>query len=320
MQKKLPVFEKILNKIKKYDKITFFIHESPDFDAFGSAYGLKAFLHTYFPKIKSYVMGTFELKNKYGSGLFPFETKPVSKSFLSQSLGIIVDTANQARILTGRHNEAKELIRIDHHPKIETIGNLEWIDHTYPAAAEMVGVLIDQLSYDFNKEIAQYIYAGILTDTGRFLYSNTSPRTHLLTAKLLETKFDVQHVLDNIYLKKLRQKQFETFAFSKMKYTPAGFGYIVLDKKISEKYQDCEFATVVGTMMGLHEIKIWCSLYYDVTTNKWKGSLRSRHYEINKIAQKFNGGGHALASGFKLDNISQFKNVIKNVELFLKNN
>lgn len=119
------VEEQILNLIKEFENITLFVHERPDFDALGSAYAFKEFLKEYFPDKKVYVAGTYQLDPSFGADVFPFEKEDVNEAFLKSSLGIIFDTANASRVLTGLHKNTRELVRFDHHPKTEQIGNIE---------------------------------------------------------------------------------------------------------------------------------------------------------------------------------------------------
>ena len=70
--------------------------------------------------------------------------------------------------------------------------------------------------------------------------------------------------------------------------------------------------------MNILKIKIYCLIYYDAVTNVYKGSIRSRDFNVHAIAKKFNGGGHKLASGFKLDSKQEIKNLKQEIKRCLK--
>ncbi|MEN8240020.1 MAG: DHH family phosphoesterase, partial [Actinomycetota bacterium] len=103
-------------------------------------------------------------------------------------VAVVVDTSVPHRVgsLAPKLDAAGQLVVIDHH-----LSNGEWGDHvlidrTAAAAAELVYALIMELGWDMSLDVATALYTGIVTDTGRFQYSSTSPRTHEIAAHLLE--------------------------------------------------------------------------------------------------------------------------------------
>ncbi|WP_052663453.1 DHH family phosphoesterase [[Mycoplasma] testudinis] len=313
-----PVQKQIINKVKEFENITLYVHERPDFDALGSAFAFKAFLSEYFPDKKAYVMGTYKLHPSFGADVFPFETHEVDEAFLTSSLGIIFDTANAARVLTGRHKNAKELIRIDHHPKTEEIAMIEWVDPTYSSAAEMVGWFIKALEYKLTAEMAKYIYAGIITDTGRYLYLTSTPSTYELTSDLLKTGFNRLSIHDAVYNKPILEHKYYSYVVNHAKITPEGLAYVSLKKGSHKRFGIESPMTMVHALNNISGVRIWTALYYDEPSGKWKGSIRSRDLPINQFAAMFNGGGHKFASGFSLDNKNDFKKLINVLNDYLK--
>lgn len=302
--------KQIINKIKEFNNITLYVHERPDFDALGSAFAFKSFLAEYFPSKTVYVMGTYKLHPSYGADLFPFEKNEVDEKFLASSLGIIFDTANAARVLTQRHESAKELIRFDHHPKTEEIGMIEWVDPTYSSTAEMVGWFIKALGYKLTPEIATYIYAGIITDTGRYLYLSATPSTYKMTYELLKTGFNRLLVHDAVYNKPILEHKYYSYVVNRAKITSYGLAHVSLRKGSHKRFGIESPMTMVHALNNISGVRIWTALYYDDVSKKWKGSIRSRDLPINQFAAMFNGGGHKFASGFSLDNKADFKKLI----------
>jgi nanoRNase/pAp phosphatase (c-di-AMP/oligoRNAs hydrolase) len=115
---------KIFDYIKRFDKITLFFHSHPDMDALGSCFAMQNFIEHNFKNKKVIIARSPTLKIEETKNIFP-KQKNKPNNFLSQSLGIILDTANMERIAASEYKHCKTLIRIDHHPKVETIGEYE---------------------------------------------------------------------------------------------------------------------------------------------------------------------------------------------------
>jgi phosphoesterase RecJ-like protein len=88
----------IINKIKEYEKISLFFHEVPDFDALGACYALKRYIRDVSPEKEVAIIGLDVLDESFAKGFFSFDKRHIPNEFLSQSLGIILDTANEQRI------------------------------------------------------------------------------------------------------------------------------------------------------------------------------------------------------------------------------
>ncbi len=316
-QQQLKIEHNILNMIREYENFSLFVHERPDFDALGSAYAFKEFLKEYFPDKKAYVMGTYQLDAAFGSDVFPFEQEPVDESFLQSSLAVVFDTANASRVLTGQHTRARKIVRFDHHPKIEDIGHIDWVDPTFSSTAEMVGTFLKLLNFKLTPLIAKYIYAGILTDTGRFLYLTSTPNTFNITADLLETGFNRSDVHDIVYNKSISEHKYYFYTLNHAKVTSNGLAYVVLPKNSHRRFGITYPMTMVHALNNIKDVYIWTALYYDNESGKWKGSIRSRDIPINHFASMFNGGGHKFASGFSLDNKKDFKKIVNLLDNYL---
>ncbi|KAF5295867.1 hypothetical protein FQA39_LY13040 [Lamprigera yunnana] len=143
--------------------------------------------------------------------------------------------------------------------------------------------------------IAAYgLYKGLLTDSGRFLYSQTSADTFKAAQILINAKADLERI------HKLSKK---------------GVGYVVVTKEDISKWSNLtldEMKYGLGVLQGIKEIKI--SMLIIEMPEEIKVSLRSRDYAVVEVAQKFNGGGHKLASGAKLEKLSDVKIIVEELE------
>ncbi|WP_304737567.1 DHH family phosphoesterase [Dubosiella newyorkensis] len=105
-------------------------------------------------------------------------------------LSIVCDTANTPRIDDERYQKSDFLIKIDHHPNDDAYGDLLLVEPERSSASEIVADFAFENGLNLNKEAARLLYAGIIGDTGRFLYPATSPNTLKVASKLAEYPFD----------------------------------------------------------------------------------------------------------------------------------
>lgn len=315
--KELTAIEKLIfKKIDIYDNISLFFHERPDFDALGACYGFKQFIQDNYVNKDVRLIGLDTLSDEYASGFFKFDKNVVDDEFISNSLGIILDTANSERVHSQKHKLLSESIRIDHHPEIETFASIEWIDPTYPATCQMLAELFMKSSKKISSATAQFLYSGIITDTGRFLHYNTLPSTYNVTGELLKTGFNRKIVHESIYNKSKKELLFSSYVIRKA-CIENGIAYALIPRYAHKKYNIELQYSMVHILSNIKDINIWCTLYFDEKSKGWKGSIRSKDIPINHIAARFNGGGHKFAAGFSLKHKSDFKKVIKELKEYL---
>lgn len=299
----IPFFELLLKKIKEFEKISIFVHTLPDPDALGSAFALKFWISLNFPKKEISVIGINKIKkNKFNNFFKEFKNTEFNDEQIKNSLGIIVDTANNTRVLSNKNNLCKETIRIDHHPRIENFCDFEWIDETKISTCEMVGLFMKHINLKINTKIIEFLYLGLLTDSNRFLFKNTSKITFDLMSWFSEFHFNKTKIHNLIYINNLTDLKINNKLFKKAKFKN-NIGYLVIKNK---KIQTSK----VYLLENIKEAAIWTSIYYDFENKKWKGSIRSRNIKINHIAEKYNGGGHDFAAGFTINKISEFKQIL----------
>lgn len=308
----------ILEKIKSHKNISLFFHERPDFDALGSCFALREFIKDNFPDKIVKIIGLDTIPQIYGSTLFRFDAKPniASDDFLKSSLGIISDTANSSRVYSRRNTLCKETIRVDHHPEVEVMADYEWIDPMMPATCEMWAMLFFNSNLKVSSLCAKYLYAGIITDTGRFLHTNTLPSTYEIASKLVATGFSRGEVHDSVYLRDKTQIMFTNFLMKRLKIED-GIAYFIIPKGAHKKFHIFPQLSMVHLLGDIKNVNIWTTIYFDEQTKSWKGSLRSKDIQVNHIAAEFGGGGHRFASGFTLDSEKDFSKVLARLKSYL---
>ena len=167
------VMEKILQKIKEYNRIMIFRHVRNDGDCVGASKGLKAIIQLSFPEKEVYLIDADTAA--YLEFLGP-EDAPVPEEMYKDALGIVADTASEARISNKNYTLCKELIKIDHHLPLENYGDLIWVEEERSSCCEMVVAFYEEFrdKIVLNSTAATHLITGMVTDSGRFKYSVVS--------------------------------------------------------------------------------------------------------------------------------------------------
>ncbi|AHI54217.1 DHH family protein [Spiroplasma sabaudiense Ar-1343] len=308
-----PKYKILFDKIKEYEAIVIAKHVNPDFDAIGSAYGLKILIDENFKNKKVYVVGSNIDDSKI---LNPDLTDEV----FSKALLITCDTANLERVDFDNFDKVKEVFKIDHHVDGENFGNYKLVDVNAIACCQVIAHWAMTLNLKISKGAATHLYKGIVTDSNRFMYKNTSAQTFLVAAELMNCGIDLNEIYDSLYIRKLKIQKWINNCFQK-----AVFDSEIAHIKIYEKdYQNLnltldEIKSPLGSICGIEEIKV--SILATEIDGVVKVSLRSKKIPINEIAKNHGGGGHHLAAACKLSNWKEFETLLLEVkELIARTN
>ena len=308
----------ILNKIKEYSKIIIFRHKRPDGDCVGSTMGFKELLKNTYPE------KDIRLINSDYAEYVKFlgeEDSAVADEFYADALGIVIDTATSDRISNQKYSLCKELIKIDHHIPIESYANTEWVEEHRSSASEMIADFYDTFKSELkiNKHSATCIYTGIVTDSGRFRYREVSGETMRLAGVILNVGIDTDTLFARLYLKDFKIMQFEAWAQGQMKITENGVIYLYVDSEMQKQFsltQEDASATV-SLMDAVKGSLIWIA-FIDNPSGEIRVRLRSRFVTVDKLANKYHGGGHACASGATVYSREEMQQLITDADLLLK--
>ena len=306
------VYKKIYKEIKKHKKIVLARHIGPDPDALGSTLGLKEIILKTFPKSQVYAVGTPAAKHKYIGDLDTFED-----SMYEDSLLIVMDTPDIKRVDGLDPTKFKTKIKIDHHPVVDKYCDIEFVDDTASSACELVLELVYNTPLKLNREGAEKLYIGLVSDTNRFLYSYTKSKTFNLVSKLIkDTNIDITKLYNNMYLTPIKEKKLQSYAILNMNITNNKLGYLILNQeKLDELETDAATMTnIVNYLNYIDEMIAWVICAYDKNTEMIRASIRSRGPVINTVAAKYNGGGHVFASGARLNTFDCVSNMIKELD------
>ncbi|MFP5114515.1 DHH family phosphoesterase [Bacillaceae bacterium C204] len=311
------MIEQILAEIEKYDTIIIHRHVRPDPDAYGSQGGLAAILQESFPNKRIYAVGQEEPTLHYMRRLDVIEDE-VYKG----ALVIVCDTANAARICDKRYTLGDKLIKIDHHPNEDRYGDLLWVDTTASSCSEMI--------YEFylngkakglkmNDEAARLLYAGIVGDTGRFLFPSTTEKTLGYAGELIHYNFSRTELFDKMYELDINIIKLNGYILQNFNLQKNGVASVKLTKELLEEYKakPAEASLLVGTLGNVKGIKAW--VFFIEEDEQIRVRLRSKGPVINVVARKFNGGGHPLASGASIYSWNEVDNVLKALDEVCEN-
>ena len=318
--KNIEIMTTILQKIKEYDRIMLFRHIRNDGDCVGATKGLKAIIQLTWPEKEVYLID--EDTAKYLEFLGP-EDAPVADEVYTDALGIVLDTASEDRISNPKYKLCKELVKIDHHIAMENYGDYIWVEEDKSSACEMVvkfyDAFRDELKID--SQAATYLYTGMVTDSGRFKYSDVNGDTLRHAAVLLDVGVDTETLFARLYLEAFEYLKFKAHIYEKMQITENGVAYIIVDREMQQKFGLSleQASAVIGNLDSIRGCICWLAF---IESGDDKGTirvrLRSRFVHINSVAEKYHGGGHACASGASVYSMEEVEALLRDADAHIK--
>ena len=289
------MFERILDAIGRYDRIIIHRHGRPDGDAIGSQVGLQYLLKNNYPEKEIYTVGD-------APGFFGFvegcAMDEIPDSTYEGSLAVILDSGSRSMVNDERYTLAAFTVRIDHHIFCEKFADEEVVDISFESCCGMIAAMAMEAGWKADPISAKALYTGMVTDSGRFRYDGTTARTHTLAAFLMEQKFDTNALFKDLYADSYESKKLKAQFILKIRFTEKNVAYIYTTKEELAALEADLFTVSRGmtnTMADMKGVDIWVNF-----TECDKGvlcELRSNRFNINPIAVKYGGGGHAKASG-----------------------
>lgn len=311
------IMQKILDKIKEYNRIIIFRHFRPDGDAMGSTMGLCEILRATYPEKEIY------LQNDDFSDYLSFmggEGERLPDELYADALGIIIDTGTADRASNKKFSLCREIVKIDHHIDIKPYGDLSWVEEHRSSACEMIAHFYDTFRDELkiNKAAATYIYTGMVTDSGRFRYRSVSGDTMRLAGMLLDLGIDTDTLYANLYLKDFNSFRFEAYVYEHMQLTEGGVAYLYVDKPMQELFGLTleEASNAVSYLDGIKGSIIWIA--FIETPDNIRVRLRSRFVTVNQLAERYHGGGHDCAAGATCYSVEEMNSLIAEADALIK--
>lgn len=297
----------VVDVLRTRDRFVVVSHENPDGDALGSLLGATLGLRELGKDVVMYLAGTAPLPAEYRFLDLSEVTRELPAD-VDERVLLAVDCANERRI--GESSEAIErspfVLDVDHHHDNSRFGDVNLVVPEASSTAEVVRDILRELEVDLTPPIAEALYVGLVTDTGRFQYTNTTPKALRLAAELVEAGADVHGIFRHVY---------ETVQFAKLKLLARALdrarlfdgGRLVVSYLLRGDFAEVgaeePFSEGIIDHLRAVEGSEMVALIREPPRDEGptrRISLRSSHDEVDvsAIARLRGGGGHPQAAGF----------------------
>ncbi len=304
--------ERILNLIKKYNKIIIARHIGGDPDALGSTFALKEIILENFPEKEVYVAGTSISRFKF----FGTHDK-ITDEMYDNALLIALDIPDIKRLDGVDFYKFNEVIKIDHHPEIDKFSDVQIIDIDASSACELIAKWCYNCDLKMPKHAAENIFMGIVADTNRFLFGANKAETYKTVLDLIEKeRIKPNELYEILYKRSMSEVRLEGFISLNMKVTKNGLGFVKITNKDLKDYgvDSASVGSIMNNYNFIHGLICWVVFSEDVKNGVIRTSARSRGVKINKLFEQYNGGGHVYACGAKLKSFSEADEIIDKLD------
>lgn len=304
--------KKIYKKIKEYPKIVIARHVGPDPDAIASTTALRDSIRLTFPEKEVVAVGLGVSKFKYYGILDKIEASDFKDSLL-----IVLDVPNLARVDGIEGLEYKEIMKIDHHPAEDIKGPVDWTNEKSCSTCQMIAELILKTPLKLDTKIAGNLYLGIVSDSDRFLLPYTTNETFKVVHDLIKaSKLEFTSLYNYLYDRSIDEVRFQGYLATNMKVSENGLGSIIIPSDVIKEYH-VDLATpanLINNFNFIREVLVWTFITEDVKNNVYKVSIRSHGPVINEVASKYHGGGHKYASGARITSKEEIEAFLQDLD------
>ena len=305
------MFKKIYKAIKKYDNIVIARHVGVDPDAMASQVGLRDAILNTFPKKNVYAVGTGGGKFSYLGKLDHYDGDG------SNTLLIVLDTPDKKRVDFLDISNFAYKVKIDHHPFVESFCDIELIDENSSSTCQLIMEMLYKTKLKPTKEVIEKLYLGLVSDTNRFMFNNSTASTFEIVGKIMKDyQLDISKLYEELYIRPLNEVRLQGYMAENMKVTENGVGYIKITDDVLSKFgaDVASGGNMINNFNYIDEVLVWLAITEDKKNNLIKINIRSRGPVINTIAERYNGGGHKLASGAKVMTMDEANSLIQDLD------
>jgi phosphoesterase RecJ-like protein len=291
--------------LRDADDVAIACHVNPDADALGSMLGLAAFLRARGTQVITSYPNT-PLEPPRWAALLPGSDRLVEVKDFPQTPAVMVtcDCAAEDRLgsLLPASRRAAELIWIDHHRSNDGLGTIPLVDPDASSTCEVVWRLLREIGGEVPNETAVCLYAGLVTDTGRFQYEATTPDTLRLAAELREFDFDHTRLVQALYDDHRREYlALVARALGRLRHEDGAdlvWTYVTQSDLREAGIGPAETDDLIDLIRTDRDADV-AALVKQQRDGRFKVSVRSRGgHDLAAIAASFGGGGHRLAAGY----------------------
>src|SRR6478752_8031720 len=297
----------VADAIRDHDRFVITTHENPDGDALGSLLASKLALEQLGKDTVMVLHGDAPLPNEYAF----MQLGDLQRRWpddVSERVLLAVDCANESRIADPEVLGRVPLsIDVDHHHDNTRFGRINLIVADASSTGEVLRDLFRELNVELTPDIAEALYIALVTDTGRFQYTNTTPKALRLAAELVEAGADVHRIFRGVY---------ETVQFAKLKLLARALeraqiydgGRLVVSYLVRSDFTDIGAAEaysegIIDYLRAVEGADMAALIREPRDGPANRVSLRASNDEldVSAIARKSGGGGHRQAAGFSSD-------------------
>jgi phosphoesterase RecJ-like protein len=302
-----PARERVLERIREDSRFALATHESPDGDALGSLVGMHELLIA-LGKDSAMFIAPDDLPLPHEYRLFDLKDAIQSPpADITERTVVFLDCGNIDRNSARVLRDGVHLLNIDHHHDNTHFGTLNYVVPGASCTAEIVWDLMHGLGVRPSPVVAQALYIGLITDTGRFMYENTGPRAHVMAAELIEAGVDVAEVYRRLY-EDLPPAKLALLALALSQLQRFDEGELTLVALSADDFERSEAEEsyaegIIDQLRAVEGTKV-AAVVRELTSGERKGqrkvSLRATDdsVDVSIIARAQGGGGHRRAAGF----------------------
>lgn len=287
--------------INKSEDICLLAHKHPDGDSIGSILAVNEFLKSLNINVDIYIDGKIPYNYK------EFISKDIIKFEYDGSAydtAIILDCGDALRLgkFSSILENVTDTVCIDHHVTNTHFARINIVDDKLSSTGELLYNIFTEANIEITKEMAKYIYICMITDTGKFTYSNTSSNTYRIAGELIDKGIDISYINNQLYNNKpikIVNSFIEIISNIEFYYhNKLGIAKITRSTIEHNNIDMDDVDGIVEFIREVNEVEVSCVLK-EINDKKIKISLRSKNdIDVAEISQRYGGGGHKKAAGF----------------------
>ncbi|MBO5769805.1 MAG: bifunctional oligoribonuclease/PAP phosphatase NrnA [Spirochaetales bacterium] len=303
-------FDIIKKELPNYKKVVVIGHIQPDGDCVGSSLGMAYILRDNFgiePIVVNQELKRFEFLGNW--------TLPNNVDY-SDAFVIQVDNATRHRSADPDFINAPCILKIDHHLVVDSYGHYN-VEKKKPSCCEIIAEDAINAGLTIGKEAARCLYAGMVTDTGRFAYPGVNSDTLRTAATMLDAEFDFGELMSQINKREMKNVKFIAYAYNQLQVTEKGVVWMYIPQSAIDSfglsYDMVSEALITMQNISGHPVYVLFSDLYD----KIRVEFRSDRVKLNHVAEHFGGGGHSFAAGARLNSADEISAVLEELDKLL---
>ncbi|OGL46640.1 MAG: hypothetical protein A2149_05660 [Candidatus Schekmanbacteria bacterium RBG_16_38_11] len=314
------MFEEVVKIIRRYSKFLITTHINSDGDGVGSEVALSNMLRVLGKEV--IIINPTPLPENYRfldkEGSIKIFSKEHINLINETEVVFVLDISNWERIgVLGTFIKESKAIKIciDHHISNTGFADLNIIDERASSTGEIIYDLVQSMGVTLDKRATEGLYAAILTDTGSFRFSNTTPKVHMIVSRLIEKGVNPYQIYEEVYEKRSPSRmKVLGLALTNLNLECSGkIAWFCVTQEMMGKFnlRADETESFVNQLNYINGVEV-AIFFLEAEDNEVKVSLRSKgNVDVNVIANRLKGGGHSHAAGIRMND--SLKNAVNKV-------